>query len=37
VAVKRTAEDRKDWQKLLTAASRTPAYQQITWVIECLS
>jgi len=30
VALKRTAEDRKEWQKLLTAGSHTPAYQQIT-------
>jgi len=29
VAVKRTAEDRKDWQKLLRAGSHTPASQQI--------
>jgi len=30
VALKRTAEDRKEWQKLLRAGSHTPASQQIT-------
>jgi len=30
VALVRTAEDRKDWQKLLRAGSHTPASQQIT-------
>jgi len=30
VALKRTAEDSKEWQKLLTAGSHTPACQQIT-------
>jgi len=30
VALKRTAEDRKEWQKLLRARSHTPASQQIT-------
>jgi len=31
VALKRTAEDRNKWQRLLTAGSRhTPASQQIT-------
>jgi len=30
VALKRTVEDRKEWQKLLRAGSHTPAYQQIT-------
>jgi len=30
VAVKRTAEDRKEWQKLLKDGSHTPASQQIT-------
>jgi len=32
VALKRTAEDRKEWQKLLRAGSHTPASQQITWM-----
>jgi len=30
VALKRTAEDRKDWQKSLRAGSHTTASQQIT-------
>jgi len=30
VALKRTAEDRKEWQKLLRAGSHTRASQQIT-------
>ena len=30
VALKRTAEDRREWQKLLRAGSHTPASQQIT-------
>jgi len=30
VTLKRTVEDRKEWQKLLTAGSHTPASQQIT-------
>jgi len=30
VTLKRTAEDRKGWQKLLRAGSHTPASQQIT-------
>jgi len=30
VALKRKAEDRKEWQKLLTAGSRTPASREIT-------
>jgi len=30
VALKRTAEDMKEWQKLLRAGSHTPASQQIT-------
>jgi len=30
VALKRTAEDRTEWQKLLRAGSHTPASQQIT-------
>jgi len=30
VALKRTALDRKEWQKLLRAGSHTPAFQQIT-------
>jgi len=30
VVLKRTAEDRKDWQKLLRVGSHTPASQQIT-------
>jgi len=30
VALKRTAEDRKEWQKLLKAASHAPVSQQIT-------
>jgi len=30
VAVKRMAEDRKDWKKLLRARSHTPASQQST-------
>jgi len=30
VALKRIAEDRKEWQKLLRAGSHTPASQQIT-------
>jgi len=30
VALKRTADDRKEWQKLLRAGSHTPASQQIT-------
>jgi len=30
VALKRTAEDRKEWQKLLRAGSRTAPSQQIT-------
>jgi len=29
-ALKRTAEDRKEWQKLLRTGSHTPASQQIT-------
>jgi len=29
-ALKRTAEDRKEWQQLITAGSHTPAFQQIT-------
>ena len=29
VALKRTAEDRKEWQRLLGAGSHTPAFQQI--------
>jgi len=30
VALERTAEDRKEWQKLKRAGSHTPASQQIT-------
>jgi len=30
VALRRTAEDRKEWQRLLRAGSHTPASQQIT-------
>jgi len=30
VALKGTAEDRKEWQRLLRARSHTPAFQQIT-------
>jgi len=30
VALKRTAEDRKEWQRLLRAGSHTRATQQIT-------
>jgi len=30
VTLKRTAEDRKEWQKLLRAGTHTPASQQIT-------
>jgi len=30
VALKRTAKDRKEWQKLLRAASHTAVSQQIT-------
>jgi len=30
VALKRTAEDRKEWQKLLRAGNHTPASQLIT-------
>jgi len=30
VALKRIAEDRKEWRKLKKAASHTPASQQIT-------
>jgi len=30
VALKRTAEDRREWQKLFRAGSHTPASQQIT-------
>jgi len=30
VALRRTAEDRKEWQKLLRAGSYTPACQQTT-------
>jgi len=30
VALKRTAKDRKEWQKLLRAESNSPASQQIT-------
>jgi len=30
VTLKRIAEDRKEWQKLLRAGSHTPASQQIT-------
>jgi len=30
VALKKTVEDRKEWQKLLRAGSHTPASQQIT-------
>jgi len=33
VALKRTAEDRREWQKWLRAGSHTPASQQITQVI----
>jgi len=33
VALRRTAEDRKEWQKLLRAGSYTPACQQTTWVV----
>jgi len=29
VALKRTAEDRKEWQRLLRAGSHTPASQQV--------
>jgi len=29
-ALKRTVEDRKEWQKLIRAGSHTPASQQIT-------
>jgi len=36
VALKRTAEDRKEWQKLLKAASHTPASQQVTWTNELI-
>jgi len=32
--LKMTAEDRKDWQKLLRTGSHTPASQQITWMTE---
>ena len=31
VALKRTAEDRKEWQKLIRAGSHAPASQQTTW------
>jgi len=31
VALKRIAENRKEWQKLLRAGSHTPASQQSTW------
>jgi len=30
VTLKRTAEDRKEWQKLLKAGNHMPASQQIT-------
>jgi len=30
VALKRTAKDRKEWQKLLRAGSHSPASQQIS-------
>ena len=30
VALKRTAKDKKEWQKLKRAGSHTPASQQIT-------
>jgi len=30
VVLERTAEDKKEWQKLLRAGSHTPASQQIT-------
>jgi len=30
VSLKRTAEDRKEWQKLLIAGSHIPASQRIT-------
>jgi len=30
VALKKTAVDRKDWQKFIRAGSHTPASQQIT-------
>jgi len=30
MALKRTTEDRKDWQRFMRAASHTPASQQIT-------
>jgi len=30
VALERTAEDRREWQKLLRVGSHTPASQQIT-------
>jgi len=29
VSLKRTAEDRKEWQRLLRAGSHTPASQQV--------
>ena len=32
VALKRTAEDRKQWQKLIRAGSHRPVSQQITWM-----
>jgi len=33
VALKRTAEDRKEWQRLLRAGSHTPASQQVGWLV----
>jgi len=30
VALERTTEERKEWQRLIRAASHTPASQQIT-------
>jgi len=35
VALKRTAKDRKNWQKLLKAGSHTPASQQVILVVVC--
>jgi len=34
VVLKRTAEDRKEWQKLLRDGSHTPASRQITYLLE---
>jgi len=34
VALKRTGEDRKEWQKLLRDGSHTPASKQISYLLD---